>query len=183
MADRQPRVGTRRRTYEKWMNTSAGRLVRKETAINTVVTAVIAAVLSWVIFRNQTDAPALAAPPGGIFGILPGTFNFSLLVTIGLTLVIRGRVRGGAAARLAPTDGSQVGSSLPANVVVRGLVLALLATLTFVPLAGLAVWTSVRTGLVPSGWTLTGMLLFYVVYFVVLSLVITPIIVWRALRD
>ena len=165
------------------MNTTSSGLVRKETIINTVVTAVIAAVLSWVLFRNQADVPALASPPGGIFGILPGTFNFSLLVTIGLTLVIRGRVRGGSAARLAPADGSQVGSSLPANVVLRGLLLALLATLTFVPVAGLAVWTAVRTGLVPSSWTLADMLLFYVVYFVVLSLVITPIIVWRALRD
>ena len=165
------------------MNTTASRLVQKETAINTVVTAVIAAVLSWVIFRNQIDVRALATPPGGIFGILPGTFNFSLLVTVGLTLVIRGRVRAGAAARVAPADGSQVGSGLPANVAFRGLVLALLATLTFVPLAGLAVWTAVRTGLVPSSWTLAGILLFYVVYFVFLSLVITPIIVWRALRD
>ena len=165
------------------MNTTASRLVRNETAINAVVTAVIAAVLSWVIFRNQADVRALATPPGGIFGILPGTFNFSLLVTIGLTLVIRRRVRGGSAARLAPADGSKVGSSLPANVVLRGLVLALLATLTFVPVAGMAVWTAVRKGLVPSSWTLADMLLFYVVYFVVLSLVITPIIVWRALRD
>ena len=165
------------------MNTTSSTLVRKETAINTVITAVIAAVLSWVIFRNQADVRALTTPPGGIFGILPGTFNCSLLVTIGLTFVIRGRVRRGAAARVAPADGSQLGASLPANVVLRGLVLALLATLTFVPVATLAVWTSVRTGLVLSSWTFAGMTLFFVVYFVILSLVITPIVVWRALRD
>ena len=165
------------------MNTTASRLVRKETAINTVITAVVAAVLSWVIFRNQADIRALAAPPAGIFGILPGTFNFSLLVTIGLTLVIRARVRGGIAARLAAADGSRVGSGLPANIVLRGLVLALLATLTFVPVTTAAVWVAMQTGIVPAAWTFAGMLLFFVVYFVVLSLVITPIVVWRALRD
>lgn len=158
-------------------------VVRRETVANTVATAVIAALLSLVIFRGRDSIPPLEAPPGGIFGILPGTFNFTLLVTIVLTLIVRARVRRGQLARPGSGEGSMRGARLPANVVARGLVMALLATLVLVPLSGGLVYGLVGAGLLPARWSLAGMGGYFVAHFVVLSLVVTPVVVWRALRD
>ncbi len=157
--------------------------VRRETIANTIATAVIAVLLSWLIFRGRDAIGAFEAPPGGIFGILPGTFNFTLLVTVVLTLVVRGRVRRGDIARLAANEGSMRGASLPANLLLRAVALALVATLLLVPLSAGAVYALIVGGLLPERWSLVGMSGFFALHFVVLSLLVTPVVVWRALRD
>lgn len=158
-------------------------MVRKETIGNTIATAVIAAILTWAIFRGQSAIPVWVKAPGGIFGILPGTFNFTLLVTIALTLITRRRVTKGLYGRVAPQDGNQRGRSLPSNVLLRGVVLGFVATLIFVPIAAGAVWLATRAGLLPAVWSFEGMLAFFVMYFVALSWIVTPVVIWSALRD
>jgi len=158
-------------------------MVRAETTINTVVTIVIAGVLSWLIFRGETAIAPLDAPPRGIFGILPGTFNFTLLVTLALTLITRRRLRAGLFPRFGEQEGPRVGARLPANVVLRAITLAVAATIVCVPVGGGVVWAGVRGDILPATWSFAGMLLFFTVYFAALSLFVTPIILWRALRD
>ena len=161
----------------------AAMIVRRETTANTIATALIAAALTALIFRGRNTIPAFEAPPGGIFGILPGTFNFTLLVTLVLSLVIRARVRRGVALRAAPGGGALRGSWLPANLLLRGLALAALATVVLVPLSAGAVRGLVGLEILPSHWSLVGMGTYFVLHFVVLSLLVTPPVVWRALQD
>ena len=158
-------------------------MVRKETFANTVATAVIAAVLSWAIFRGKTSIVALAPPIGGIFGVLPGTFNFTLLVTLALTMITRRRVSAGVYRRLGAGEGAHLGARLPANIILRALTLAALATVVFVPVGAGLVWGATRIGALPVAWSFAGMLLYFVVYFSALSMAVTPPILWRALRD
>lgn len=158
-------------------------MIRKETAINTVATALIAAALSWVLFRGHSSIVALSPPVGGILGILPGTFNFTLLVTLALTLITRRRVRSGSCPPLAREARRGIGAALPANLIVRAIVLAAVATVVFVTLGAGGVWLATRLTALPIEWSFQSVLGFYVVYFVILSLVVTPIILWRALAD
>jgi hypothetical protein len=157
-------------------------MVRNETVANTVITVVLAAAITWALFHGQSTIPALAPPPGGIFGLLPGTFNFTLLVTIVLTLVIRGRVRRGGVGRW-PTGRAVPLRWLPANVVLRGLVLAAVVTLVLVPATFLLVRAGIGAGVLPYEWSFAGMLLLFCAYFGLLALWVTPVIVRRALAD
>ncbi len=165
------------------LNAAQAAMIRKETLINTVATAVIAAALSWAIFRGNSSIVALSPPVGGILGILPGTFNFTLLVTIALTLITRRRVRSGLCPPLARDAMKGIRGALPSNVIARAIVLAAMATLAFVTVCEGGVWLAIRLNAVPIEWSFPGMLGFYVVYFVVLSLVVTPIILSRSLAD
>ena len=162
---------------------AAQRLVRRETVVNLAVSAVLAAFVGWLIFRGDTALVALAPPLGGVFGIVPGTFNFTLLVTLGLSMVIRKRVRAGAAPLLDASHAGTRWARLPQPLSLRALTLAVLATLTFVPLTLLLVRVAIGAGLLPAQWSFAGMLGFFVVYFVLLTWAVTPIVVWRALLD
>ena len=158
-------------------------MVRKETVLNVVVTVVIATLLSWAVFRGETRIAAFAPVPGGIFGILPGTFNFALLVTTALTLITRRRVRAGLYRRLDPGEGMRLGAALPRSVLLRALVLAAIATVIYVPVGSGLAFAAIRVGLIPGIWSFAGMLAFFVLYFVALAVVLTPVVLWRALRD
>ena len=159
---------------------STAEVIRTETAINTVVTAVIAALITWLLFRGRGPVPLFGLPGGALFGIVPGTFNFSLLVTLVLTLVIRGRVRRRACASAGERTG--VHALLPANVLLRALLLAGAMTLLLVP-SGYALAWLITHGAPAPAWRLPALTLFYVVYFAVLALILTPLVVARALRD
>jgi hypothetical protein len=161
----------------------AAAVVRRETIANTVATAVIAALLTVLIFRGRDLIPAFEAPPGGIFGILPGTFNFTLLVTLVLSQVIRARVRRGGAPRAPRVAGLLRGAWLPSNLLLRALLLAAVATVLLVPLSAGLVRGLVGLGVLPEAWSLAGMGGYFVLHFVVLSLLVTPPVVWRALQD
>lgn len=160
---------------------SVAAITRRETISNVIASAVIAGLIAWLAFRRATGIEPFAAPPGGVFGIIPGTFNFSLLVTVVLTLILRRRFRGGPAFVTGSGEGSR--RQLPANVVVRALVLAAGATLLFVPATMLLIWLGTRAGLLPVTWSVSGMITFFVVYFVLLTWALTPVIVKGALND
>ena len=155
--------------------------VLRETLINTLLTAVIAAALSWLLFQGREHIPALGPVPDGIFGIIPGTFNFTLLVTIGLTLSIRARRRRGTAPRLASIRGAV--AALPSNVVARALALAVLLSVLLTPSGYGLVEVMIRSDLAASTWSFLGITCFFVVYFCLLSLIVTPLVAWRALAD
>ncbi len=160
---------------------SAAEVIRAETAINTAVTAVIAGLITWLIHHGRESIPLFGLPAGGLFGILPGTFNFTLFVTVVLTLVIRARVRRGACASLSRDLKST--RLLPPNLLLRGLLLAFVMTVILVPAGYGIAWMTTGTGDVSPAWRLPGLTVFYVVYFVMLSLVVTPLVVARALQD
>jgi hypothetical protein len=156
--------------------------VRTETLANTAITVVLAAAIAWLMFRGQSQIEALAPPPGGIFGIVPGTFNFTLLVTIVLTLVIRGRVRRGRAQRW-PAGRPLPATWLPRNVVLRGLAFAAAMTLTLVPATFLLVRGGIAAGVLPAAWPFGAMLALFCAYFGLLAYLVTPPVVRRALAD
>lgn len=156
--------------------------VRIETAVNTVATIVIAAAVSWLLFGGEAAVVALARPPGGIFGILPGTFNFTLLVTLVLTVVLRRRRARGRVGR-ASLDGAAVAGALPRHLLLRAVALALTATVLFVPATAALVWLAIARGVVAPAWSPGGMLAFYCSYFALLALAVTPSVVRRALAD
>ena len=158
-------------------------LVRRETISNTIATAAIAVILTWLLFRGQASIRALSAPPGGIFGILPGTFNFTLLVTLALTFITRKRVSRQQVRRLAAHEGKTLGAKLPGNALARALLLAVCFTAICVPVAYGLIQVATSVQWLPQAWSLAGMAVFFVVYFVLLSLAVTPLVVWRALRD
>ena len=158
-------------------------LIRKETVVNTLATVVIAALLTWLIFRGRESILVFDAPPFGLFGILPGTFNFTLLVTLALTLITRARVRRGEVASLDCAQAPPLIANLPANVVLRALTLALSAVLFLASFTVGVVWLAIRAGLLPPQWTFAGIAALFLVHFVVLSLLVTPVVVWRALQD
>ncbi len=160
--------------------TTAHDVVRHETWINCIVSAVLAGGVAWLIFRGQSAVAAWAPPPGGIFGILPGTFNFTLLVTLALTAVIRKRYRAVAPPAVSSTA---PWGWLPRQLLLRGLLLAALVTTLFVPATMLLVIWAIRLSLVAAIWTLPAMIGFFIVYFVLVTAFTTPIVVWCALRD
>lgn len=153
------------------------RVVRRELITGAIANAVIALIIGWLLFGGQVQVPVLGTD-GGAFGILPGTFLFTLALTIGLTLSVRSRVRKGMVPRRLTDRDSSVEASLPGNVVLRGLMLALIAELALVPVTfALLAW------LAPHDWSLAAVLTFNVGYFVLLSSLVVPVVVWCALRD
>ena len=156
--------------------------VRAETLANTAITVVIAAAVTWLLFRGQSSIPALAPPPGGIFGILPATFNFTLLATIVLTLVIRARVRRGRVHHW-PAGRPLPARWLPRNLVLRGVAFAAATTSLLVPTTFLLVRGGIAARLLPAQWSFGGMLALFCVYFGLLAFLITPAVVRRALAD
>ena len=158
-------------------------LIRKETIANTLATAVIAALLTWLIFHGREAIPVFDAPPYGLFGILPGTFNFTLLVTLALTLITRARVRRGQVSRIEGAQAPSLIAALPGNVLLRALTLALSAVLFLAALTFALVWLVIHAGLLPPRWSFAGIMALFVLHFVVLSLLVTPVVVWRALQD
>lgn len=72
----------------------ARRVLIQETVVNTVISGALAALITWLIFRGRQDIPLLGGPESGVFGIVPGTFMFSALVTLALSLIMRAVVAG-----------------------------------------------------------------------------------------
>lgn len=153
------------------------RMARRETLTCMLVNAALASAIVWVLYRNVSPIP-LWGPAGGVFGFLPGTFMFTLLFTAAITLVVRGRVRSGAIRRLGESEGPGLGAMLPRNVALRALALALACTIVLVPLAFGLLWL-----LSPAQLSFGTVLALNVAYFVLLAAVVTPIAVWRAMRD
>lgn len=158
-------------------------MVRKETVANTIVTGAVAVLVTWLIFRNRELVPIFEAPPRGAFGIVPGTFNFTLLVTLILTLVVRVRVRKGRIGRGEVSRLAWFTHLMPRNVLMRAVFMACVMSLVFLPLTYGSIWLAVKGGLVPPAWSMMGMELLFGAHFMLLSVVVTSLVVAGALRD
>lgn len=151
-------------------------LVARETRNGALGNALIALVVVWLLFNRQSAIPVLGRA-GSAFGFVPGTFMFTLGISIGLTLALRSKVRKGAVAPLALAQAGP-GRLLPRNLVLRALTLAVLIELLFVPAT-----FALLTWLAPPTLGLGATLALNVVYFIVLSVVVVPVVAWRALAD
>lgn len=153
------------------------RLVRNETLIGVVGNGLIAAIVVSLLYAAQQRIP-LFGRDGGAFGLVPGTFMFTLGLTVGLTLTIRGRVRKGRVPRLLGGAGFSLGAGLPGNVVARALLLALIAEFCLVPVTLGLLWL-----VAPREWSFHAVLALNVAYFMLLAALVVPVVAWRALRD
>lgn len=152
-------------------------MVCRETLIGVAGNGLIAAgVVAW-LFRGQQQIPVLGRD-GAVFGIVPGTFMFTLGMTIGLTLTVRSRLRAGKLSRLEQPLKQSCVERLPSNVFLRATMLALAVEICVVPLTLLFVAL-----VAPPQWGVTAAIGFNILYFVLLSGTVVPIVAWRALRD
>lgn len=152
-------------------------VVRAQTLVSVAIYAVLPTTVLWLI---QAPGPATLFGNMGMIGPLlaPAAIG-TFMMTIGLTLMIRGAVRAGTmpALNASPADRSVLGI-LPASLPLRAALLALVATVIFVP-AGLAVVTA--AGLLPL--SRVGFAVFNIVYGSCIGAAMTPSVVLAALAD
>ena len=150
-----------------------GRYILTETVASAVLNAIVGGLFVFVVFGSVASIE-LWGPRGLAIDLLPTVFMITLMTTIALTIITRRRMLAGA---VQPAEATTV---LPANPVLRGLLLAIGATIVLVP-ASVAilsvVWRS--TG----DWTFTEVLLFKCIYSATLGFLVTPLIVISALRS
>lgn len=155
------------------------RMVRRETLIGIVGNGVIAAVVVSLLYASRETIPVLGTD-GAVFGFLPGTFMFTLGLTIGLTLTVRSRVRKGLVPPLGAggASGWPAALPLPRNVLARAVMLGAIAEACLVPLTFGLLWL-----FAPRDWSFAAVLGANVGYFVLLATLVVPIVAWRALED
>jgi len=152
------------------------RVLAQETVLNTVISGILTALITWLIFGNQEDIPLLGGPESGAFGIVPGTFMFSAVVTLALSLIMRGRINKGSVTRLPAGSLSLLRKLLPSQVFLRSIAAGLIMWLLLVPTTLLLL-----SALAPSSISFTGLLVLFVAYFVVLTLIVVPAVILRSL--
>lgn len=142
-----------------------------EAAISIVPNALVSAFFVWLLFRGATRI-GLWGMNGVAFDLVPTTFMLTLMTTVAVTWLIRRRVATGATKRAAGT------TPLPANRLLRGLVLGLAMVVLLVP-----VTVAALSQLWVGDWTFGQMLVFKIVFGVAVGLIVTPLVVLAALRD
>ena len=145
--------------------------IRRETLIAVVVNCVIAAALTWISVEHSRPSILVGGPGAGAFGILPGTFLFTFLLTLGLSFVVRARIRRGEL-RLADQKAASWIRVLPQNVLLRALVLAVAATLIGPPVAFMGL-----LALAPDAAPFILALTVNVIYFALLACLVVPVII------
>ena len=153
------------------------RIVRQETIVSVVINALVPAGIIWFLD---------AAPPGSLFGnhpllaaILPAAGLATFMMTMILTTLIRLRVRKGVLPRLDwPTVERGMMRLIPANLVLRAGVLAVLAILLLVPTALLVIRV---LGVLP--FTKVEFLYFNLVFGAIVGLIMARFVVLHALSD
>jgi hypothetical protein len=150
-----------------------------ETLANTVFATAQGALQAWLTFDGNRAAPLIDTPPRGLFGLLPGAFLFSFLVTVCLTLATRRRARRGTLRAVC----SRPWVPLPRNLWLRAATLATgsLLAMGLVPYFVLAM--GVRQGMWAPVLSRNTMLVVFAMYFGVLSLIVTPLVIARAHQD
>ncbi|MCL4791039.1 MAG: hypothetical protein KJ040_03205 [Gammaproteobacteria bacterium] len=152
-------------------------MVRKEVLLAVLGNAVVAVIIVWALYGGEDLIPVLGTD-GGAFGVVPGTFLFTLGMTVGLTRTIRSRVRKGVIAALPLSEAPGIARRLPQNLLVRGLLMALSAEICLVPAT-----IALLSWLAPDTWSFGAVLAFNVAYFAGLCLLVLPAVLWRALCD
>lgn len=155
-------------------NTDARSIVLRETLISTIPNAVVSAGFVWLVFGGQPRI-GLWGMGGLAFDLVPTTFMLTLMTTIALTLLIRRRLR--AQPQAVPRAGAAP-LRLPANPVLRGIVLGLGLLLAFVPLSVLvlaAIWQA--------DWPFAQVLIFKIAYGVLVGWAATALVVTAVMRE
>jgi hypothetical protein len=143
--------------------------VRKETAIGVAINAALSALFCVALFAGRE-----AIPVGDIvLDALPQSFMIALMATIVPTAITRKRLRTGT---IAPLAGG--GGPLPANLALRGLLVAAACALA----GGLLHWLALPR-LTPETWAFAPLLAYKIVYGGVLALLIGPFVLRWALAD
>lgn len=94
-----------------------------ETTISVVINSALSLFFAWVVF-GKLEVIELAGPAGLAMDFLPQTFMVALMSTLVPTLLTRKRVRQSRIAALATAP-----MSLPRNVLLRALLVAVVAVL------------------------------------------------------
>lgn len=154
------------------------RYVTVETVIGCVINGVISAVFAWAFFPAG-DVIELWGDTGMALDLVPTVFMLTLMTAIVCTIMTRKRVRNGGVAPLPqPRREYPVVGLLPANVVLRGLAMAIVGAILLIPLS-VASLDSLGVTAMP----FVPFLIFKVVYGAALSALISPIIFLAALSD
>ena len=151
--------------------TATQRILATEAAISIVPNALVSALFVWLMFGGRATVP-LWGVQGLAFDLVPTTFMLTLMTAIALTLIVRARRRGGLA-QVPPGA-----PHLPANVVLRGIVLGLTLCGLFLPVSILLLWLGWG-----GDWSYGSVMAFKIAYGVAVGLVATPLVVLAALRD
>lgn len=151
-----------------------GSALRRHVVVQTGVSVVINTMLS-VLFglavSHGRDAVPLAGIGGMAFDFFPQTFMITLATVTAVTLATRAGLRRGA------LEGSVSVEWRPRNAVLRGLLLAFLATALLAPTAG---WVLAQTGV--QALDLSRFLVLKAVYGVFLALLVAPLAALSAAR-
>lgn len=148
--------------------------VRAETLVSVAINAVVPA----AIIRVLAAPPpvALLGDPPLLPGLLLGSGLATLLMTLVVTTLIRGRVRAGRVPPL--TTVPAFARWLPATLAARAVVMAGVAVVVLVPL-----WAALVVGLDLLPLTANRLALFNFVFGASVGLTMTPPVVVRALAD
>jgi hypothetical protein len=156
---------------------SVRRTVNKEIITNLVINSVIAAVITWLAFAGKDAVPLLGGPESGAFGIIPGTFLFSAIITLVMGRMVRSRIERGELDTVRASTLPGLLRRLPENLLLRALAIGVLAwfllapaTLLFLHLAG------------PTTVAMSWLLAFFVSYFGLLTILVVPLAVVSAAR-
>lgn len=154
------------------------RNLKSETAISVIANAAVSGLFAWGIFHGEATVPLWGAN-GIVVDLVPTVFMITLALTIALTLVTRGRIRRGKlpVPEWSSHDLGWIGR-LPAKVLYRAPVLALLMTLVLVPLSAVVL---VAAGV--GSMSFPVFFVFKLIYGAAFAVLITPVIILRALAD
>lgn len=152
----------------------SSRYIRSETRVSMAINTVISGLFAWFPFQGVSTVP-LWGGMGMVVDLLPTVFMITLMTANIETLLTRKRVRSGELAAMPVPPRWQW---LPRNVLLRALVLGLLMTALLVPLmTALFLVTGIESLPYPVFFA------YKLVFGALLALLITPIILRRALGD
>jgi hypothetical protein len=154
------------------MTTQHSRYLTIETAVSGVINAVLSVIFFLLVF-GRADLIPVDGNPGLVVDALPQTFMVVFMTTLVQTLLTRQRLKKG---QLEALDGR--GAPLPANLFVRSLVIAVLATI----LAG-ALHALLLPGLTPAQWPFMTALIYKGAYGALVGMAVSRLILPAALRD
>lgn len=148
------------------------RYVMIETILSVILNTIVGGIFVFVMFGGMEQI-GLWGEAGLAFDLVPTVFMITLMTTIALTLLTRSRMRAGKVAPIV------MDSRLPKNPILRGLVLAVSATIAIVPVSVLILWLIWPT---TGDWSFVAVLIFKCIFSALLGLLVTPIIVRNALK-
>ncbi len=151
--------------------------LRQETVVSLIFNAAIIPLILWL---TGVAPPQTLLGPSSIFAaLIPGAAAATLMMTIIVTLVVRARVaKGSLPAFDWPRTERGLYRFVPANILLRAIVLALMAAAILVPVGFVAVALS---GLLP--FTQSEANMFNIIYGIAVALLMTRFVVLTALAD